>query len=100
MVLEVDHLTKDFGSSRVVDDVSFAVREGETVGLLGPNGAGKSTTIHMLLGLVEPTSGTIRMFGKSLRHHREEIFSKINMGSPYAGFPNRLTVLENLMVYA
>ncbi|MGC2050791.1 MAG: ABC transporter ATP-binding protein [Methylovirgula sp.] len=100
MVLEVEHLTKDFGSSRVVDDVSFAVREGETVGLLGPNGAGKSTTIHMLLGLVEPTSGTIRMFGKSLRHHREEIFSKINMGSPYAGFPNRLTVLENLMVYA
>jgi ABC-2 type transport system ATP-binding protein len=100
MVLEVDHLTKDFGSSRVVDDVSFGVGEGEIVGLLGPNGAGKSTTIHMLLGLIEPTSGTIRLFGKSLQSHREEIFGKINMVSPYAGFPSRLTVFENLMVYA
>jgi ABC-2 type transport system ATP-binding protein len=100
MFLEVDHLTKDFGSCRVVDDVSFGVSEGEIVGLLGPNGAGKSTTIHMLLGLIEPTSGTIRMFGKSLQRHREEIFGKINMASPYAGFPNRLTVFENLMVYA
>jgi ABC-2 type transport system ATP-binding protein len=99
-VLEVDHLTKDFASSRVVDGVSFDMGEGEIVGLLGPNGAGKSTTIHMLLGLIEPTSGTIRMFGKSLRHHREEIFGEINMASPYAGFPNRLTVFENLMVYA
>lgn len=100
MVLEVDHLTKDFGSCRVVDDVSFGVSEGEIVALLGPNGAGKSTTIHMLLGLIDPTSGTIRMFGKSLQHHREEIFGKINMSSPYAGFPSRLTVLENLLVYA
>jgi ABC-2 type transport system ATP-binding protein len=100
MVLNVEHLTKDFGSCRIVDDVCFDVCEGETVGLLGPNGAGKSTTIHMLLGLIEPTSGTVRIFGKSLQHHRKEIFGKINVTSPYAGFPSRLTVLENLMVYA
>ncbi len=99
-VLEVDHLSKDFGKGRVVDDISFHVEAGEIVGLLGPNGAGKSTTIHMLLGFIDPTAGTIRIFGKSLRRNREDIFARLNMASPYAGFPNRLTVFENLMIYA
>jgi ABC-2 type transport system ATP-binding protein len=100
VVLAVKHLTKEFGSFRAVDDVSFIVEEGEIVGLLGPNGAGKSTILHMLLGLILPTSGTIRVFGKDIHRHREAVFGSVNIASPYTGFPNRLTVLENLLVYA
>jgi ABC-2 type transport system ATP-binding protein len=100
MLLEIEHLTKTFGAFTAVDDVSFSIRRGETLGLLGPNGAGKSTTIHMMLGLVSPTSGEIRVFGKSLREHRRHILEKMNVSSPYVAFPNRLTVLENLMVFA
>jgi ABC-2 type transport system ATP-binding protein len=100
MLLAVEHLTKVFGKFKAVDDVSFAVGEGEIVGLVGPNGAGKTTTIHMLLGLISPTSGSIRLFGKRLEDHREEILQKLNFTSPYMALPGRLTVWENLKVFA
>jgi len=99
-LLQVINLRKDFGDFRAVDDLSFTVSEGEVVGLLGANGAGKSTTIHMLLGLILPTAGTILLFGKDILHHHEEVFGAINFTSPYAGFPGRLSAYENLMVYA
>jgi ABC-2 type transport system ATP-binding protein len=99
-VIEVEHLTKTFDAFRAVDDVSLTVDEGEIVAVLGPNGAGKTTTIHMILGLVTPTAGTIRIFGKSFAEHREEILQVMNFTSPYVAFPYRLTVFENLMVFA
>ncbi len=99
-VLEVKNLVKSFGKFTAVNDVSFSVGEGEIVGLLGPNGAGKTTTIQMLLSLMTPTSGTISYFGKSLLTHRSEILQKINCSTGYARLPWRLTVMENLMVYA
>jgi ABC-2 type transport system ATP-binding protein len=100
MVLQVEHLTKNFGSFTAVDDVSLRVAEAETVGLLGANGAGKSTTIHMLLGMILPTAGRIRLFGRDPGAHREAVFGRLNFTSPYVGLPSRLTVRENLMVYA
>lgn len=100
MLLEVEHLTKVFGKCKAVDDVSFFVREGEIAGLLGPNGAGKSTTIHIILGLISATQGEIRIFGKSLKENREEILGKMNFTGPYGAFPMRLTVFENLMIFA
>jgi ABC-2 type transport system ATP-binding protein len=100
MLLTVEHLTKVFGKFKAVDDVSFAVGEGEIVGLVGPNGAGKTTTIHMLLGLISPTFGSIRLFGKRLEDQREEILQKLNFTSPYMALPGRLTVWENLKVFA
>jgi ABC-2 type transport system ATP-binding protein len=100
MLIEVDRLTKNFGKFVAVDDVSFAVRPGEIVGLLGPNGAGKTTTIHMMLGLISPTSGEVRIFGRRLEEHRQEILAQMNFTSPYVAFPIRLTVFENLMVFA
>ena len=100
MLLTVEHLTKVFGKFKAVDDVSFAVGEGEIVALVGPNGAGKTTTIHMLLGLISPTCGSIRLFGKRLEDHREEILQKLNFTSPYMALPGRLTVGENLKVFA
>lgn len=99
-VLEVLNLKKNFGKTKAVDEISFNVRQGEIVGLLGPNGAGKTTTIMMLLGVLTPSSGTIKYFGKDFKLHREEILRQINFCSSYIRFPWRMTVLENLDVAA
>ena len=100
MLVEVENLGKTFGEFRAVDNVSFGIERGEIIGLLGPNGAGKTTTIHMILGLITPTSGRISIFGKSMATHRGEILEHVNFTSPYATFPFRLTVLENLKVFS
>src|ERR1700688_1051745 len=100
MLVEIENLTKTFGDFRAVDNVSFSIDRGQIIGLLGPNGAGKTTTIHMILGLITPTSGRIDIFGKSMATHRGEILEQVNFTSPYVAFPFRLTVLENLKVFA
>jgi ABC-2 type transport system ATP-binding protein len=99
-LLEVQHLTKIYGHFKAVDDVSFSVRTGEIVGLLGPSGAGKTTTIHMILGLISPSAGRVSIFGKRFEENREEILEKVSFTAPYVQFPIRLTVFENLMVFA
>lgn len=63
-IVEIEHLTKKFGSRVVVDDVSFVVQPGTILGLLGPNGAGKSTVINMIVGLLRKTAGEVRLFGQ------------------------------------
>jgi len=99
-ILEVKSLTKRFGDAIAVDDISFDIRPGEILGLLGPNGAGKTTTIQMLLGLVTPTTGSIRMFGLDLAAHREQILQQVNFSSTYISMPYSLTIEENLWVVA
>lgn len=99
-VLSVQNLSKKFGNFVAVSDVSFEVGKGEIVGLLGPNGAGKTTTIQMLLGLMSSSQGTISYFGKSLTDHRSDILKKVNYMSGYSKMPWRLTVRENLNVFA
>jgi len=99
-VLEVRNLTKTFGDFTAVNGVSFALQPGEILGVLGPNGAGKTTTMHMLLGLITPTSGTISMFGMDLETHREAILQQVNFSSTYMSMPQSLTVEENLWVVA
>ncbi|MEQ1792547.1 MAG: ABC transporter ATP-binding protein [Nitrospira sp.] len=99
-VLEVRHLTKKFGDFTAVNGISFALQPGEILGVLGPNGAGKTTTMHMLLGLITPTSGTISMFGMDLETHREAILQRVNFSSTYMSMPQSLTVEENLWVVA
>lgn len=96
IVLKATNLTKKFGSTLAVDNLTFEVKEGEIVGLLGPNGAGKTTTINMLLGVLTPTSGEISYFGKDFNSNREEILKKINFVSSYIRLPWRLSVEENL----
>ncbi|MBI2410968.1 MAG: ABC transporter ATP-binding protein [Candidatus Kerfeldbacteria bacterium] len=76
------------------------MNEGEILGLLGPNGAGKSTTISLLLGVLTPTSGVITVFGKNFFTHRSDILQSMTFASTYVRMPWRLTVLENLRVYA
>lgn len=99
-VLQVTNLTKRFGEFVAVNDVSFSIKPGEILGLLGPNGAGKTTTMHMLLGLITPTSGAIHMFGLDLAAQREQILQAVNFSSTYISMPLALTVEENLWVVA
>ena len=96
-IVVVNNLVKRFGTRTVVGGVSFVVKKGEIVGLLGPNGAGKTTTIFMLLDLIAPTSGTIKIFGLSYAGHREEILQRLNYSSTYVDMAPRLTVWENLL---
>ena len=98
--IEVIHLRKLYGDVVAVDDMSFAIPAGTTLGLLGGNGAGKTTTISMLLGLLTPTAGQIRMLGEDMLHHRYRVLPRVNFSSPYVDLPHRLTVRQNLDVYA
>lgn len=100
--LIVDRLTKEFpGSPPVVavGGVSFDLKEGEILGLLGPNGAGKTTTIHMLLGTLTYSSGSIKYFGKELSHNRSEILQYVSFASTYVNLPWKLTIKQNLDVF-
>jgi ABC-2 type transport system ATP-binding protein len=72
-IIEVSNLTKFYGKSRGIVDVSFNEEEGEIFGFIGPNGAGKSTTIRLLLSLIHPTSGSAKIFGKDVVTHGPEI---------------------------
>ncbi|RMH06939.1 MAG: ABC transporter ATP-binding protein [Nitrospirae bacterium] len=98
--IEVRHLTKRFGNFTALDDISFDLWPGETVGLLGPNGAGKTTTIQLLLNVMTPTSGSIRIFGLDLQRHRKTVLKHVNFSSTYISMPFSLTVEENLRVIA
>ncbi len=98
-VLAVRDLTKKYGHGTAVDAISFEVRPNEIVGLLGPNGAGKTTTITMILGVLEPTAGTIRISGIDLQTHRSAALERTNFAAVYAPLPGNLTVLQNLRVF-
>jgi len=98
--IRVEGLTKRYGELAAVDGVTFAVATGSTCGLLGGNGAGKTTTIAMLLGLLLPTAGSIRVLGEDMLAHRHRVLARMNFSSPYVDLPHRLTVQENLSVYA
>ena len=99
-IIEVRNLAKNFGKVFAVKGISFNVYEGEICGLLGPNGAGKTTTIQMLLDLITPTSGTVKIFGKEMKGNREEILGAMNFSSPYVSLPGNLKVIENLKTFA
>ncbi|MBT3469942.1 MAG: ABC transporter ATP-binding protein [Opitutae bacterium] len=99
-VEQVRGLTKRFNGLTAVDNIDFDLRPHCTTALLGSNGAGKTTTISMLLGLLLPTNGTIRIFGQNLISDRFKILPRINISSPYIDLPQRLTVRQNLTVYS
>ena len=99
-VIDVRNLCRRFGAVAAVDDVGFSVPAGSVTGLLGANGAGKTTTIAMLLGLLLPTSGSITVLGEDMLRHRYRVLGRMNFSSPYFDLPQRLTVRQNLKVYA
>lgn len=99
-VLEAKNLNKKFNNIKAVDNISFSVLEGQVIGLLGANGAGKTTTIQILMGITDADSGQIKYFGKDFFSNRKFCLSKINFSSAYNNLQQRITVWENLMVFA
>ena len=98
-VLSVSRLCKRYGDTVAVDDVSFTVAPNEIVGLLGPNGAGKTTTINMILGVLAPDSGAVRIEDIDLAKHRSAALSRTNFVAVYSPLPGNLTVLQNLRFF-
>lgn len=106
-ILSVTGLTKVYPPEKkggqpftAVNDISFDLEEGQILGLLGPNGAGKSTTISMLLGNLSATAGSITYFGKDFATHKSDVLNQVTFASTYIKMPWRLTVMENLRIYA
>ena len=98
--IAVENLVKVYKTGTAVAGISFALAPGTITGLLGGNGAGKTTTIAMIMGLVRPTSGTISILGKSMPRERYHVLHRMNFESPYVEMPHRLTIRQNLDVFA
>ena len=98
--IEVINLSKSYKSKQAVNNINFKINENEIVGLLGPNGCGKTTTIGMILGLLKPTSGQVLINGIDIEKNKISLLHKMNFISPYIELPKKLTVKQNLTVYA
>lgn len=95
-IIELRNLRKVYGNFVAVNDLSLTVEQGDVYGFLGPNGAGKSTTIRMMMSLIQPTSGSIQLFGKPLAGHRNEILARIGAIVERPDFYNYLSAETNL----
>ena len=96
----LDRLVKRYGDKVAVGGLTAAISQGSVTGLLGGNGAGKSTTIGMIMGLITPTSGSVRVLGADMATRRYDVLHRMNFESPYVDMPHRLTVRQNLSVFA
>ena len=100
MFIEIKELKKIYNKFCAVNNINFQIDKNKTIGLLGPNGCGKTTTIGMMLGLVSPTSGEIKIENKNINSfNRDEILKRFNFASPYVELPKKLTVKQNLEIY-
>ena len=99
-VIETKNLTKQYGTQKSVADLNIHVRQGRIYGLLGRNGAGKTTTMKMLLGLTQPTSGEVTIWGKPLRTNEKKLLPRIGYLIESPGFYPNLTATENLRIFA
>ena len=100
MIIEIINLSKKFNNFSAIDNISFKIRNPGILGLLGTNGAGKTTLMGMILGLIQPTFGKIRIFDQEYSFNKYDILKKINYESPYIDLPKKLTVKQNLILYA
>ena len=99
-IIETKNLTKQYGSQKSVADLNIHVKRGRIYGLLGRNGAGKTTTMKMLLGLTKPTSGEVKIWGKSLQGNEKKLLPRIGSLIESPGFYPNLTATENLRIFA
>src|SRR5262245_19908248 len=97
--IAVDRLVKIYKTSTAVAGISFELAPGSITALLGGNGAGKTTTIARIMGLVQPTSGNVRVLGAEMPRQRYKVLHRMNFESPYVEMPMRLTVRQNLEVF-
>ena len=99
-IIETKNLTKQYGSQKSVADLNIHVKRGRIYGLLGRNGAGKTTTMKMLLGLTNPTSGEVKIWGKPLQGNEKKLLPRIGSLIESPGFYPNLTGTENLRIFA
>lgn len=99
-IIQLTGLTKNYGTFRAVDNLTMSIHKGEVFGLLGPNGAGKSTTILMILGLTEPTAGTVEVNGVNATKYPVKVKSKVGYLPEDVGFYEQMTGVENLIYTA
>lgn len=99
-IIEVKNLRKSYGNFEALKGISFELKKGEILGFLGPNGAGKTTTIQILLNIITPNSGTVKIFGLDAFKHREQVLQRMNFTSAYAHLFGSLSIWENLKVFA
>ena len=99
-IIETKNLTKQYGSQKSVADLNIHVQKGRIYGLLGRNGAGKTTTMKMLLGLTKPTSGEVKIWGKSLQGNEKKLLPRIGSLIESPSFYPNLTATENLQIFA
>jgi ABC-2 type transport system ATP-binding protein len=97
--IEAWRLVKQYKKTLAVDDITFSIARGSITGLLGGNGAGKTTTIAMIMGLVLPTSGRVRVLGHEMPEQSAQVLGRMNFESPYVDMPMRLTVRQNLSIF-
>ena len=101
MKLEVINLSKEFNNILAVNNINFSIEKNKTLGLLGPNGCGKTTSIGMMLGLITPSKGEVKIDNRKMNaKNRISLLSMMNFASPYIELPKKLTVFQNLNVYA
>lgn len=100
MIIETKNLTKEFKNFKAVNSINLKVKKGRVYGFLGPNGAGKSTTIRMLLGLIKPTKGQVKIFGKDFKKNRMDILRNVGSMVEAPSYYGNLTAYENLEVTA
>jgi ABC-2 type transport system ATP-binding protein len=98
--IAVAQLAKSYNGAVAVAGIDFTCAQGEVLGLLGGNGAGKTTTIAMIMGLVTPSAGSVHVLGVDMARERHKVLGRINFESPYVDMPHRLTVRQNLTVFA
>ena len=98
--IAVDRLVKRYRAATAVAGITFSLPTGSVTGLLGGNGAGKTTTIAMIMGLIEPTAGSVRVLGAAMPRERYRVLHRMNFESPYVEMPMRLTVRQNLTIFA
>ncbi len=99
VAIEVQDLTKQYGTLRAVDRLNLTVEKGEIFGLLGPNGAGKSTSVECMEGIRQPDAGTIRILGLPIREHGQELRLRVGVQLQSTGLLSKLTVRETIDLY-
>ena len=98
--IKIENLSKSFSGKKILNDINLELPPDGIFGILGKNGAGKTTLLATLMGLITPTSGTIKIFNKCLKKNKFDILNQINFQSPYIELPKKMSVYQNLLFYA